>query len=69
MFDLMCWGDRLVKSARRLARDDAGATSIEYTLMASLIALACIASFNALGVDLKATWDNVANKVAEAMTR
>ena len=36
----------------RFARDESGATAIEYGLIAALIALVCIASWRALGNQL-----------------
>ncbi|MGA0794606.1 MAG: Flp family type IVb pilin [Quisquiliibacterium sp.] len=41
-------------------------TSIEYALIGSLIAVAIVLAVTALGVNLGALYDNVANKVAQA---
>ena len=49
---------------RRLARDVSGATAIEYTLIASLIAVAAIASMRTVGNKV----NNVLNTAANAMT-
>ena len=49
---------------RRLAKDQRGATAIEYTLIASLIAVAAIASMRSVGSKV----GNVLNNVAGAMT-
>jgi len=49
---------------RRLARDQRGATAVEYTLIASLIAVATIASMRSVGSKVS----NVLSNVATAMT-
>lgn len=49
---------------RRLARDQRGATAIEYTLIDSLIAVAAIASMRSVGNKV----GNVLNNVSQAMT-
>lgn len=52
---------------RRFLRDDSGATAIEYGMIATLIAVACIASFTALGGSSSQGWQGVANKASTAM--
>ena len=47
--------------------DEAGSTAIEYALIAAMIAVACIASFNSLGGSSSGGWGNVANKAGDAM--
>ena len=49
---------------RRLAKDQRGATAIEYTLIASLIAVAAIASMRSVGNKVS----NVLNKVSGVMS-
>lgn len=49
---------------RRLMKNDHGATAIEYTLIASLIAVAAITAMGAVGGKVS----NVLNNVANAMT-
>ena len=49
---------------RRLVRDQGGATVVEYTLIASLIAVAAIASMRSVGGKLS----NVLNGVGTSMT-
>jgi pilus assembly protein Flp/PilA len=49
---------------RKLATNDKGATAIEYTLIASLIAVAAIASMTTVGGKIS----NVLSNVATAMT-
>ena len=46
---------------RRLMKNDHGATAIEYTLIASLIAVAAIAAMRTLGTNVNAVLSNVAN--------
>jgi len=46
---------------RRLMKNDHGATAIEYTLIASLIAVAAIVAMRNVGSGLQNTLNNVAN--------
>ncbi|HEY2870273.1 MAG TPA: Flp family type IVb pilin [Reyranella sp.] len=46
---------------RRLMRNHDGATAIEYTLIASLIAVAAIAAMGAVGTKVNAVLSNVAS--------
>jgi pilus assembly protein Flp/PilA len=54
-------------SVQRLLRDESGATSIEYGLIASLMAVAIIASLKQLGNNTQGSWGATANKVGNAM--
>jgi pilus assembly protein Flp/PilA len=56
-------------AVRRFARDIHGATAIEYGLIAAMIAMACIASFSALGGSSGGSWDKTASKAADAMNK
>jgi pilus assembly protein Flp/PilA len=47
----------------KLMHDEAGATAIEYGLIAALIAVAAIGAFNAVGSSLTATFNNVSSKM------
>ena len=47
----------------QILRDRCGATAIEYAVVASLISVAAIAGFHALGNNLKSTYNNVSNNV------
>ena len=47
----------------RLLHDDAGATAIEYGLIAALIAVAAIAAFQLVGTNLTSTFNNVASQL------
>ena len=49
---------------RRLARDVSGATAIEYTLIASLIAVAAIASMRSVGNKVNNVLNNAANSMS-----
>ena len=46
-------------AVRRFVRDQAAATSIEYAIMASLIAVAIAAAVNSLGTSVKGQYDSV----------
>ena len=48
----------------KLIRDEAGATAIEYGLIAALIAVAAIAAMQGLGNQLKTTFGNVSTNMA-----
>jgi pilus assembly protein Flp/PilA len=46
-----------------LMRDEAGATAIEYGLIAALIAVAAIAAMQLVGTSLTSTFNNVASQL------
>ncbi|MEN7536292.1 Flp family type IVb pilin [Aurantiacibacter flavus] len=48
----------------KLARDEAGATAIEYGLIAALIAVAAITAMGALGNQLSTTFNQVKTEMA-----
>jgi len=48
----------------KLIRDEAGATAIEYGLIAALIAVAAIAAMQGLGNQLKTTFNGVSTNMA-----
>jgi pilus assembly protein Flp/PilA len=50
-------------SAKLFAEKEEGATMVEYGLMVALIAIACIATVTALGLDLSALFGNVDTSV------
>lgn len=50
---------------KNLVRDEAGATAIEYGLIAALIAVAAIAAMQGLGNQLSSTFGTVSDKMAE----
>ena len=53
-----------MKFFKNLLRDEAGATAIEYGLIAALIAVAAIAAMSSLGTQLSTTF----NQVSTAMS-
>ena len=48
---------------QRLQRDEAGATAIEYGLIAALIAVAAIAAFQLLGTNLSSIFNSVGTQL------
>ena len=48
---------------KNFARDDSGATAIEYGLIASLIAVVIIAAVTAVGTNLTTTFNEVAGNL------
>ena len=50
----------------RFAKDESGATAIEYGLIAALIAVAIIAGATSLGTALNAKFATIATKVTSA---
>ena len=48
----------------RFAKDESGATAIEYGLIATLIAVAIIVGAGALGNQLNTTFNGIANTLA-----
>ncbi len=56
------------KFLKSLARDESGATAIEYGLIAALIAVAAIAGMGALGTQLSGIFNRVATTLQNAGT-
>ena len=54
-----------MKFLNNLLRDEAGATAIEYGLIAALIAVAAITAMQGLGDQLGNTFTTVSTKMAE----
>ena len=50
----------------RFAKDESGATAIEYGLIAALIAVGIIVALGLLGDELNATFKKVTDKMKEA---
>lgn len=53
---------------KNLARDEQGATAIEYGLIAALIAVAAITAMTNLGSTLSGTFNNVRTKMQPGVT-
>lgn len=51
----------------RFMRDDAGVTSIEYALLAMLIAMVVLSGIVVLGGSVKELWATVSTAVADAL--
>ena len=51
----------------RFARDDRGATAIEYGLIAALMAVGALGGMTALGGGLSGSWGNTAQKISDSM--
>lgn len=50
----------------RLAKDQRGASALEYALIASLIVVAMVASFREVARATTSMWNNVSTTVSEA---
>lgn len=57
-----------MRMLQRLIADRKGATAIEYSLVAALIAVASIAAFNQLGGQVQSTYNNVTNCISGSTT-
>ena len=57
----------LSRAARGLMREERGVTTIEYAMVASLIAIVCVAAVATTGTNLDALWTVVCTAV-EAVT-
>ncbi|MBD3730174.1 MAG: Flp family type IVb pilin [Sphingomonadales bacterium] len=57
-----------MKFINKLIRDEAGATAIEYGLIAALIAVAAITAMQGLGNELSTTFSTVSTKMSESNT-
>jgi pilus assembly protein Flp/PilA len=55
----------MMRAVQRFARDESGATAIEYGLIAALISVAIISASTTLGTNISATFKKVANNVAK----
>jgi pilus assembly protein Flp/PilA len=53
----------MIKFIRKLLRDEAGPTAIEYGLIAALIAVVTIAGLTTLGTNLNSRYNQIATKV------
>ena len=55
-----------MKFINKLFRDEAGATAIEYGLIAALIAVAAIGAMNGLGKQLQTTFNTTSGAMSSA---
>ena len=55
-----------MKFFNKILRDEAGATAIEYGLIAALIAVAAITAMNSLGSNLSSTFSTVSGELSTA---
>jgi pilus assembly protein Flp/PilA len=55
-----------MKFINKLFRDEAGATAIEYGLIAALIAVAAITAMQGLGSELQTTFNTTSSAMQEA---
>ncbi len=53
-----------MKFFNKLVRDEAGATAIEYGLIAALIAVAAISAMTSLGTNLSSTFQTVSGELS-----
>jgi pilus assembly protein Flp/PilA len=53
----------MIRFLKNLARDEAGATAIEYALIAALISVAIIAGATSIGASLSGTFTTVGNSL------
>lgn len=44
---------------KKLLRDEEGATMVEYALMVSLVAVACVVAVTALGANISGTFNTI----------
>ncbi|QPD00206.1 MULTISPECIES: Flp family type IVb pilin [Qipengyuania] len=57
-----------MKLIRNLASDESGATAIEYGLLVALIAIAAIASLQAVGNELSTTMNKIGTTMSNGNT-
>jgi pilus assembly protein Flp/PilA len=58
----------LASTARKFLLDEHAVTSIEYALVGVLIAVACAFTVSAVGTEVGALYQNVCNRVTEAIS-
>ncbi|WP_114389002.1 Flp family type IVb pilin [Notoacmeibacter marinus] len=54
------------KLIARFAKDESGATAIEYGLIAALIAVAIIGAVSAVGTNLSSKFNTIASEISKA---
>lgn len=55
------------QAVRWFVEDESGVAAIEYGLLATLVAIAAIAGFKALGDSLRTLWGYVADEVSKVL--
>jgi len=55
---------RYAKIISRFAKDESGATAIEYGLIASLVSIVAIAAFKSVGSKLTSTFNDIASNLS-----
>jgi pilus assembly protein Flp/PilA len=58
-----------MKFINKLIRDEAGATAIEYGLIAALIAVAAITAMQGLGSELQTTFNTTSSAMQDANSK
>ena len=58
--------ETIMKFINKLLRDEAGATAIEYGLIAALISIAAVGAMSALGTQLSSTFTTVKDEMASS---
>ena len=56
----------MFKTLINFAKDESGATAIEYGLIAALVAIAAIAALSSLGTELTDTFKKVSTELSKA---
>lgn len=59
----------MLNRVNRFAKNDSGATAIEYALIAMLVAVGIVASVTALGGSLESIFDMVASTVSSVSSQ
>ena len=57
----------MIKKIRSFAKDESGATAIEYGLIAALVSVAGIAALNAMGDSLEEMFETVSTELDNAI--
>ena len=57
----------MLKKIRSFAKDESGATAIEYGLIAALVSVAGIAALNAMGESLEEMFETVSTELGNAV--
>lgn len=58
----------MLHTIKDFAKDESGATAIEYGLIAALVAVAAISALEALGSSLIGAFDHVSTSINEVVT-